>query len=68
MKQTVEDVIAAYGGVSEVQKRFDYKRPMGVYAWRIRGLPKKFIADIFIDTEIPIEKLKLATDLDKQAV
>ena len=59
MNEIVEEVIAAYGGVAETQKRLGYKHPMAVYNWRVRGLPQKLIADIYQDTKIPIERLKM---------
>ena len=60
MKSIVEDVIAAYGGIQEVQKRFKYKERMCVYNWRQRGIPSSKIADIHIDTGIDIKKLRKA--------
>jgi len=55
----VDEIIAAYGTVSGIQQRFDYQSPMGVYNWRSRGVPRSLIADIHVDTQIPIERLKL---------
>jgi len=60
MDKIVEQVIAAYGGVSGVQARFGYKQPMAVYNWRIRGLPKSLIAEIYLDTNIDINRLQKA--------
>ena len=57
----INEVIAAYGNVSAVQERFSYAEPMGVYNWRSRGIPKSFVADIYVDTGIPIERIKQAT-------
>lgn len=54
----VEEVIDWYGGVKKVQERFEYTEPMAVYNWRRRGLPQDKIADIYIDTGIPLERLK----------
>tara|TARA_Y100000592_G_C5219761_1_gene198901 strand:+ start:85 stop:297 length:213 start_codon:yes stop_codon:yes gene_type:complete len=59
MNEIVEEVIAAYGGVSGVQDRFGYKHPMAVYNWRSRGIPKSLLADIHIDTGIEISRLRL---------
>lgn len=61
MSSVIDEVISAYGGVPKVQQRFGYKEPMGVYNWRSRGIPKALIADIHVDTNIPIEKLKMAS-------
>ena len=58
--EVIDQVIRAYKGVSNVQARFNYTKPMGVYNWRTRGIPKSLIADIHIDTAIPIETLKTA--------
>ena len=57
--KVVEEVIAAYGGVSATQVKLGYKHPMAVYNWRVRGLPQKLIADIYQHTKIPIERLKM---------
>ena len=57
-KSVVDEVIDAYGNVAAVQERFNYKKPMGVYNWRSRGIPKALIADIHIDTGISVERLK----------
>lgn len=59
MEDIVEQVIAAYGGVSGVQSRFGYKQPMAVYNWRSRGIPKSLIAEIHVDTGIDINRLRL---------
>lgn len=53
----VNEVIAAYGGVAAVQKRFGYSKPMAVYNWRSRGLPKDKLAEIHLDTGIPLDRL-----------
>lgn len=53
----VEEVIHAYGGIKAVQQRFGYKDRMGVYCWRTRGIPRKLIADIHLDTGIDIKRL-----------
>ncbi len=58
MREIVDEVIDAYGGVDKVQKRFNYSEPMGVYNWRSRGLPKSLIAEIHIDTGIDIQRLQ----------
>ena len=58
MKEIVEEVITAYGGIPGVQARFGYKEPMAVYNWRSRGLPKSLIADIHMDTKIDIARLQ----------
>ena len=58
--EIVSEVINAYKGVSAVQRRFNYKQPMGVYNWRARGIPRSLIADIHIDTGIPIIRLQQA--------
>ena len=54
----INTVIDSYGGILEVQKRFGYKSSMAVYQWRRQGIPKKYIADIHIDTGISIRRLK----------
>jgi hypothetical protein len=59
MNEIVEEVIAAYGGVSGVQERFGYKQPMAVYNWRARGIPRSLLADIHMDTGIDISRLRL---------
>lgn len=61
MNEIVDEIIDAYGGVSAVQSRFKYKHPMAVYNWRSRGVPQKLIADIHIDTKIPIDRIISAT-------
>ena len=59
--QVIDRVIDAYkGGIPEIQERFGYSKPMGVYNWRSRGIPKSLIADIHMDTKIPIDQLKKA--------
>ena len=58
MNKVVEEVIASYGGIPGVMTRFKYKDPMAVYNWRSRGIPQRLIADIHLDTEIPITRLK----------
>lgn len=58
MKEVVEEVIKAYGGVTAVQSRFGYKSPMAVYNWRSRGLPRWLIAEIYVDTGIDIDRLR----------
>ena len=60
MNDIIDQVIAAYGDVSKVQERFGYKEPMGVYNWRSRGIPRSLVADIHIDTNIPIKELQSA--------
>ena len=57
MKKLVNEIITAYGDVKAVQQRFGYKQPMGVYNWGFRGIPKKLIAEIHIDTGIELERL-----------
>lgn len=59
--EVIDEIISAYGGVADVQKRFNYSEPMGVYNWRSRGIPKSLLADIHLDTGISIERLKEAT-------
>lgn len=58
MKEIVEEVINAYGGVKAVQARFGYREPMAVYNWRARGIPRTLIADIHVDTGIEIKRLQ----------
>ncbi len=57
MREIVDKVINAYGGVKAVQERFGYTKPMGVYNWRSRGLPRSLIAEIHLDTKIDISEL-----------
>ena len=57
MKKLIDEIITAYGDVKAVQQRFGYSEPMGVYNWRFRGIPKKLIAEIHIDTGIELERL-----------
>lgn len=59
MREIVEEVIEAYGGIAKVQARFNYTEPMAVYNWRARGLPKQLVADIHLDTGIPIRHLQM---------
>lgn len=59
-REIANEVIDAYGGVDKVQARFSYKSPMGVYLWRRRGIPRSLIADIHLDTGIPLERLKVS--------
>ncbi|MDX1489710.1 MAG: hypothetical protein R3332_00335 [Pseudohongiellaceae bacterium] len=59
MREVIEEVIKAYGGISAVQKRFGYTEPMGVYNWRSRGIPKSLLAEIHVDTGIDVHRLKL---------
>ena len=58
MKEVINEIISAYGGISKVQKRFGYSEPMGVYNWRSRGVPRSLIAEIHVDTKIPIARLQ----------
>jgi len=58
MEEIVNEIIEAYGGVPGVMARFEYMQPMAVYNWRIRGVPLYLIADIHVDTGIPISKIK----------
>lgn len=58
MNEVVEEVIASYGGVAQAQERFNYKHPQCVYNWRTRGLPGRYLLDIHLDTQIPVERLK----------
>lgn len=64
----IDEIISAYNGVSNIQKRFKYSEPMGVYNWRSRGIPLRCIADIHLDTGISIKRLKTATSKKLQAV
>lgn len=61
MKDIVDEVISAYGGIKSVQTRFGYKEPMAVYNWRSRGLPRSLIAEIHVDTGIEIKRLQMGT-------
>lgn len=54
----VDEVITAYGGVKAVQERFGYSKPMAVYNWRSRGIPRDKVADIHVDTGIDIPRLQ----------
>jgi hypothetical protein len=63
MKEVVEQVISAYGGVKAVQNRFGYKEPMAVYNWRFRGIPKTLLAEIHVDTGIEIQRLQQGTEV-----
>jgi hypothetical protein len=36
--QTVDEVIALFGGPSQAAREFGYERPSGVAWWRIRGI------------------------------
>lgn len=58
INQVVDQIIAAYEGVENVQLRFGYTEPMGVYNWRSRGVPKSLVADIHLDTGIPITRIQ----------
>lgn len=66
--EVIDQIIEAYNGVPNLQKRFNYSEPMGVYNWRSRGIPRALLADIFLDTGIPIERLKAATKDNLEAV
>jgi len=57
MRKIVDKVIDTYGGVKAVQERFGYTKPMAVYNWRSRGLPRSLIAEIHMDTKIDIAEL-----------
>ena len=61
MKNITEQIIDIYGGVKAVQARFNYTEPMAVYNWRSRGIPKSLIAEIHLDTGIPMQHLLLST-------
>ena len=61
MHKTTKAVIEHYGGIKGVQKRFKYQSPMAVYNWGSRGIPVRLIADIHLDTDIPIRSLKRAS-------
>ena len=63
MREVIEEVIKAYGGISSVQKRFGYTEPMGVYNWRFRGIPKSLVAEIHVDTGIDIQRINLGVGL-----
>ena len=52
MENTINDIIDSYGSVKAVQMRFNYSKPMGVYNWRRRGIPKLLVAEIHVDTGI----------------
>lgn len=67
MREVIDKVIAAYGGINETQKRFCYTEPMGVYNWRSRGIPRHLLADIHVDTGIPLDDLKEATGRQQSA-
>lgn len=56
----VDQVIDAYEGIPNVMNRFNYKHSMGVYIWKRRGIPKSLLADIHIDTGIPLKTLQKA--------
>ena len=53
----IDKVIDAYGGINEAHKKLGYSKPMGVYNWRSRGIPKSKVAQIHLDTGIPIPEL-----------
>jgi len=65
--EVVEEVIAAYGGIAGTQARFEYKEPMAVYNWRIRGIPVSLLADIYADTGIALDRLKAGSSKQQQA-
>jgi hypothetical protein len=65
MNEIIEEVIKAYGDVKAVQQRFSYSEPMGVYNWRKRGIPRSLVAEIYVDTDIPINRLMKATRIPK---
>lgn len=60
-KKIVDEVIDRYGGIPSIVGRFNFKKPMTVYNWRVRGIPASKIADIHIDTGIELSRLKLAS-------
>jgi hypothetical protein len=54
----VNEVIRKYGGAKGVKERFNYSTIEAVYMWRTRGkLPKSKLAEIHLDTGIPLSKL-----------
>lgn len=65
-QQIIEEVIKKYGGVKGAQNRFNYSTPMSIYNWRIRGLPKSRLVDIYLETGIPIDRLKAATKIEAE--
>lgn len=67
LKEIVNEVIDAYGGVSKTQRRFGFKEPMAVYNWRARGIPVRLIADIHSDTGISIDRLKAGSSAQSSA-
>jgi hypothetical protein len=60
MKNIIDEIIDRYGVVKDVQERFGYTAPMGVYNWRSRGVPKSLLLEIHIDTGIDMSRLLLA--------
>lgn len=52
-----EQVIKHYGGLKATAERFGYTTVEGVRLWKSRGVPKKFLLEIYNDTNIPVKKL-----------
>lgn len=53
----VELVIEQFGGVDKAQNLLGYSERMGVYNWRLRGLPLRRVAEIHMHTQISIDCL-----------
>lgn len=56
-REIANKVIDAYGDVNATVARFGYAHTMGVYNWRIRGVPKKHYMEIFRDTGLDLVTL-----------
>lgn len=62
MKDVVDEVIKAYGGIEMVMTAHNYKDPQGVYNWRYRGIPISKLQKINQDTGIPFDTLLAARE------
>jgi len=54
---TIDDVIKKLGGVDKVAADFDYTSVHGVYKWKTRGIPSKFVKRINEKTRISFADL-----------
>ena len=56
----VERVIKSYNGIKPIQERFGFTAGAAISNWKTRGLPEACVAQIHIDTNIPVRTLMLA--------
>lgn len=57
MEKLYREIMKKYGNPVEAAKALGYKDAATVRMWRIRGIPKSRIAEIHLDTGIPLKRL-----------